>query len=96
MDIVVTYDVNTSDAQGERRLREIAKICEGFGVRRQKSVFECRLSESQLLRMLIDLESVMDKTVDSVIVYHLAGDASQCRRQLGRSISQELGAPWVL
>ncbi|MBX9636428.1 MAG: CRISPR-associated endonuclease Cas2, partial [Nitrosomonas sp.] len=36
--IIVTYDVSTETKEGRRRLRRVAKICEGIGQRVQKSV----------------------------------------------------------
>lgn len=49
--VLVTYDVNTEKAAGRRRLRRVAKICEGYGTRVQKSVFECTLSDVNYERM---------------------------------------------
>ena len=40
--VLITYDVNTEDADGKRRLRQIAKQCVDYGQRVQNSVFECR------------------------------------------------------
>ena len=40
MMLVVSYDVNTTDAAGEKRLRKVAKLCEAYGCRVQNSVFE--------------------------------------------------------
>ena len=48
MYILVTYDVNTMDKAGARRLRKVAKACLDYGHRVQNSVFECELSEVQL------------------------------------------------
>lgn len=45
MYILVTYDVNTTDRFGARRLRRVAKACVDYGQRVQNSVFECELSE---------------------------------------------------
>lgn len=39
--VVVCYDVNTETKAGRRRLRRVARVCEGTGQRVQKSVFEC-------------------------------------------------------
>ena len=41
--VIVCYDVNTEDRAGRRRLRRVARACEGMGQRVQKSVFECRI-----------------------------------------------------
>ena len=35
MMLVVTYDVDTSDTAGQKRLRKVAKICERYGMRVQ-------------------------------------------------------------
>jgi hypothetical protein len=48
MNILITYDVSTVTPQGRKRLRQVAKACEAYGQRVQKSVFECRLTETQL------------------------------------------------
>ena len=41
--VLITYDVNTEDAAGRKRLRQIAKKCVDYGQRVQNSVFECLL-----------------------------------------------------
>ena len=38
--VLVSYDVNTEDTAGRRRLRRIAKLCSNWGQRVQFSVFE--------------------------------------------------------
>ena len=47
MMVLITYDVNTEDAAGRRRLRQIAKQCVNYGQRVQNSVFECLLDAAQ-------------------------------------------------
>ena len=46
--VLITYDVNTTDAAGKRRLRNVAKLCVAHGQRVQNSVFECSLDAAQL------------------------------------------------
>jgi CRISPR-associated protein Cas2 len=41
--VVVSYDVQTIDPAGRRRLRRIAKACQDHGQRVQFSVFECEV-----------------------------------------------------
>ena len=41
--VLITYDVNTADAAGRKRLRQIARQCVNYGQRVQNSVFECKL-----------------------------------------------------
>jgi len=53
MDLLVTYDVETVTPQGQRRLRKVAKICEAYGHRVQKSVFEVVCRETDKVRLEI-------------------------------------------
>ena len=45
--VLITYDVNTEDAAGRKRLRQIAKQCVNYGQRVQNSVFECVVDAAQ-------------------------------------------------
>ena len=47
MFVLITYDINTEDASGRKRLRQIAKQCVNYGQRVQNSVFECMLDSAQ-------------------------------------------------
>ncbi|MGH7904018.1 MAG: CRISPR-associated endonuclease Cas2 [Candidatus Dormibacteraceae bacterium] len=76
--VLVAYDVNTETPAGRRRLRLVAQICCGFGVRVQKSVFECLITEGQISRMTVLLRNAMDETVDSLRLYRLTDDRRGC------------------
>lgn len=69
--VLITYDVNTTDAAGKRRLRLIAKQCVNYGQRVQNSVFECLLDSAQLELLKHRLSSIMDKEKDSLRFYNL-------------------------
>lgn len=69
--VVITYDVNTEDAAGRRRLRWIAKQCVNFGQRVQNSVFECMLDTSQCKMLQAKLCAIMDMEKDSLRFYYL-------------------------
>ena len=43
--ILITYDVSTVEKAGQRRLRRVAQACKDYGVRAQKSVFECQVGQ---------------------------------------------------
>ena len=45
--ILVAYDVSTAEKPGLRRLRRVAQCCEDYGVRVQKSVFECQVGQKE-------------------------------------------------
>lgn len=95
MDVLVTYDIDTTTKAGKRRLLRVARICEGFGVRAQFSVFECRVGEVALARLIARLDEVIDPDIDSVNIYRFSGTIPDARTSLGQQKSHELGRPWI-
>lgn len=71
MMVLITYDVNTEDAAGRKRLRKIAKQCVNYGQRVQNSVFECVLDAAQCRQLQHTLLSIMDAEKDSLRFYYL-------------------------
>ena len=69
--VLITYDVNTEDAAGRRRLRQIARQCVNYGQRVQCSVFECLLDTAQCRLLQAKLLSIMDQEKDSLRFYYL-------------------------
>lgn len=69
--VLITYDVNTENAAGRKRLRQIAKQCVNYGQRVQNSVFECLLDAAQCKSLQAKLCSIMDMEKDSLRFYYL-------------------------
>ena len=69
--VLITYDVNTEDAAGRKRLRKIARECVNYGQRVQNSVFECLLDAAQCRMLQAKLCSIMDTEKDSLRFYYL-------------------------
>ncbi|MCI8387288.1 MAG: CRISPR-associated endonuclease Cas2 [Clostridiales bacterium] len=69
--VIITYDVNTEDAAGKKRLRKVAKQCVNYGQRVQNSVFECQLDAAKLREVEGILEKLIDKDKDSLRFYML-------------------------
>lgn len=74
MMVLVTYDVNTQDKLGRRRLQRIATLCENYGQRVQLSVFECLVDPSQLTVLKNQLLQRMDPNKDSLRIYYLGSN----------------------
>ena len=74
MMVLVTYDVETINAAGRRRLQRIAKQCVNFGQRVQNSVFECVVDPAQFSDLKHRLESIIDKEKDSLRYYMLGNN----------------------
>lgn len=71
MMVLITYDVNTEDAAGRKRLRQIARQCVNYGQRVQNSVFECVLDAAQCKMLQNKLVKIMDAEKDSLRFYYL-------------------------
>ena len=82
--VLITYDVNTESAVGRKRLRQVAKACQNYGVRVQNSVFECELDSGQLLMVKDKLSRLIDMEKDSLRFYNLGSS--------GRNKVQHFGA----
>jgi CRISPR-associated protein Cas2 len=74
MKVLVTYDVATTDKAGIQRLRRVARACEDYGQRVQKSVFECVLSPLEWIQLQRRLLDEIDAREDSLRFYMLAAD----------------------
>lgn len=59
---LVAYDICDP-----KRLRKVAQTCEDFGFRRQYSVFLCRLTALDLVRLKSRLYDILDLGVDQVL-----------------------------
>jgi CRISPR-associated protein Cas2 len=71
MMVLITYDVNTEDKEGAKRLRKIAKVCLNYGQRVQNSVFECSVDAAQYKLLRSKLCDIMDESKDSLRFYNL-------------------------
>lgn len=94
--LIVCYDVNTETREGRRRLRRVAKVCEGTGQRVQKSVFECQVTLAQLEDLERRLLAQVNLDQDCLRLYRLA-DTRGCEvREHGKFKATDFDAPLVL
>ena len=82
--IVITYDVDTTDVQGAKRLRKVAKLCERNGIRVQNSVFEVLVDAAQLVVLKAELSRIIDHKRDSVRFYRLGNSYQNKIETMGR------------
>lgn len=69
--VLITYDINLTEAGGARRLRRVAKQCVNYGTRVQNSVFECRVDAAQYVKLKHLLLKEIDEEKDSLRFYSL-------------------------
>mgnify|MGYP001622990272 CR=1 FL=1 len=96
MFVLVTYDVNTSDRAGQKRLRKVAKLCERYGIRVQNSVFEVLVDAAQMETLKAALAVVIDAEQDSVRFYRLGNSYQHRIGTMGRVGLVQTGEPLLL
>lgn len=96
MQILVVYDIATETKPDQRRLRRVAKICEGYGIRVQKSVFECHIDAVTLRHLVHDLDEAIDARRDSIGIYRLHERQTGFIRRLGCTDHFNQQDPFVL
>lgn len=96
MELLVTYDVQTTTPAGERRLRAVAKICEGYGVRVQKSVFEVVCTPPQRLLLQAQLLGAIDPDHDSIRIYAIPRGSLDTAQHLGAAIRPNHRGPLIV
>lgn len=96
MELLITYDVATSEANGAKRLRRVAKSCEAYGQRVQKSVFECTLTRAQFEQLTHRLEQIIDEKHDTLRIYRLPPTRKQSIQVLGKPLAHDLHDPLIV
>lgn len=96
MDVLVCYDVNTEDKEGRRRLRRVAKVCQNYGQRAQKSVFECRVTPAYYEQMIHNLKKIIDEDEDSLRIYRLMEPRGKYLKTYGREMVMNPDKPLIV
>ena len=94
--VLVTYDVSTVETAGRRRLRRVARACEDYGTRVQKSVFECQVGKTEWVNLRHRLLSEMKEEEDSIRFYFLDAEAVQRTEHHGIAKPIDLTEPLIL
>lgn len=76
---LLTYDISEPS-----RLRKVAKICEKYLYRVQKSVFEGELTESQIFALKKDLKKAINKEYDTILIYFMRRSSLRKKIRLGK------------
>lgn len=94
--ILITYDVSTVEIAGQRRLRRVAQACKDYGVRVQKSVFECRVGQKEWIKLRDRLLREIKLDEDSLRFYFLDEYARQKTEHHGTNKPIDLSEPLIL
>ena len=94
--VLITYDVNTMDAAGRKRLRQVAKQCVNYGQRVQNSVFECIFDDAKCREVKYILENIIDKEKDSLRFYYLGNNYKNKVEHIGIKPSIDMEGVLIL
>jgi CRISPR-associated protein Cas2 len=75
--VILVYDVN------ERRVNKVLKKCRQYLNWVQNSVLEGEISEANYKKLTMELEKIIDKEEDSVIIYTMRTTRYSSRHILG-------------
>jgi CRISPR-associated protein Cas2 len=78
MFFLVAYDICQP-----ARLRKVAKICEVYGVRVEKSVFQCDLPQETFEAFWCELIDVVDEEDDAVVAYRICQSCLKQAESIG-------------
>lgn len=76
---LVCYDISDP-----KRLRKVALACEDFGVRKQLSVFLCRLTATEFVKLRTRLHGLIDHQADQVLFIPLCARCVTQMEAMGR------------
>lgn len=96
MMVLVSYDVSTSTPAGIKRLRKISEACLDFGLRVQKSVFECNVDPAQWEILKDRLLSAYNVEQDSLRFYFLGSNWQRRVEHHGKGGITDIEEPMIL
>ncbi|MEA4987106.1 MAG: CRISPR-associated endonuclease Cas2 [Anaerovorax sp.] len=68
MYVILVYDIS-GDEKGQKVLTKTHKLCKKYLTHVQNSVFEGELSEAQIMKLHNELNQIIRKKLDSVILF---------------------------
>jgi CRISPR-associated protein Cas2 len=96
MNMLVTYDVQTSTPSGKRRLRRLARARLDYGQRVQFSVFELKVDPSGWATCRDRLLSIFDPEQDSLRFYYLGSHWEDRVEHHGAKAGYDVDGPLIL
>jgi CRISPR-associated protein Cas2 len=89
---VVAYDI-----EDDRVRLRVAKVLGRYGVRVQKSVFECALDAEGLTRLTRRLERELEASPGNVRIYRTCADCLAASLGVGDDLAEGMaGEPWIV
>ena len=88
---LVAYDICEP-----KRLRRIATICEDYGIRVEKSVFECDVMPEDFDRLWAELSDTIDPADDAIVAYRICCACVERISSMGSVVRPEKHLAYVI
>lgn len=93
--VLVSYDVST-EKNGQKRLRRVAKVCQNYGQRVQYSVFECVVDPARWTVMRQNLINEIEPELDSLRFYFLGSNWKRKVEHIGAKAAIDIEGPLII
>ncbi|QTA80268.1 Putative CRISPR-associated endonuclease Cas2 [Desulfonema limicola] len=77
---IISYDISK-----DRQRARAANTIKDYGIRVQKSVFECRVRPNAFLELMAKLEKIIDPKTDSVLGYLVCEACFKRKQAIGQN-----------
>ena len=81
---LVGYDISDP-----RRLAQVARICEDYGMRVQYSLFECHLEENEFIEFWLQLLAQINEDEDRLVAYKIDARSAKETQTAGTMVCAE-------
>jgi CRISPR-associated protein Cas2 len=72
MNYVIGYDITDN-----KRRKKVSDLLEGYGVRVNYSLFEVKITKTNLKKLLLQILKIVDKKEDSIRFYHICKNCEE-------------------
>jgi len=80
---IISYDISQ-----DRRRAKAANIIKDYGIRVQKSVFECFVKPDSFKKLIAQLDKIIDYKTDSILGYMVCEACLKHKQTMGQNIIQ--------
>ncbi|NPV38758.1 MAG: CRISPR-associated endonuclease Cas2 [Brevinematales bacterium] len=83
MYVILVYDISTEKKEGKKRLPKVMKKCREYLHHTQKSVFEGEITEANLMALRTEIEKIINKKEDYIVIYRMDNKNNLKRENIG-------------